>query len=84
MLKTLGSFLIVEEMRRGKHPQKAAEEVIRRLRKYPKDAADNQIGYVVLDKRGRHGAYSLHPGFNYAIFQRDENIVKEAGSLFLK
>ncbi len=85
VLKTLGSFLIVEEMRRGKHPQKAAEEVIRRLaRKYPKDAADNQIGYVVLDKRGRHGAYSLHPGFNYAIFQRDENIVKEAGSLFLK
>lgn len=85
VLKTLGSFLIVEEMRRGKHPQKAAEEVIRRLaRKYPKEVAENQIGYVVLDKKGRHGAFSLHPGFNYTIFQRDKNIVHEANSLFLK
>lgn len=85
VLKTLGSFLIVEEMRRGKHPQKAAEEVIRRLaRKYPKDVAENQIGYVALDKKGRHGAFSLHPGFNYTIFQQDKNIVYEANSLFLK
>lgn len=83
VLKTLGSFLIVEEMRRGKHPQKAAEEVIRRLaRKYPRQAAENQVGYVVLDKKGRHGAFSLHPGFNYALFQRNENITHEAGSLF--
>lgn len=85
VLKTLGTFLIVEEMRRGKHPQKAAEEVIRRLaRKYPKAAEVNQIGYVALDKRGRHGAFSLHPGFNYALFQSGANSVAEAGSLFSK
>ena len=85
VLKTLGSFLIVEEMRRGKHPQKAAETVIQRLaRKYPKDVAENQIGYVALDKKGRHGAFSLHPGFNYALFRRDQNIVFEANSLFVK
>lgn len=85
VLKTLGSFLIVEEIRRGKHPQKAAETVIKRLaQKYPKEAAENQVGYVALDKKGRHGAYSLHPGFNYALYQREQNIVSEAGSLFLK
>ncbi|MCC6459960.1 MAG: N(4)-(beta-N-acetylglucosaminyl)-L-asparaginase [Saprospiraceae bacterium] len=85
VLRTLGSFLIVEEMRRGKHPQKAAEEVIRRLaRKYPKDCADNQVGYVVLDRKGRHGAYSLHPGFNYSLYQGGQNLVVEAGSLFAK
>lgn len=85
VLKTLGTFLLVEEMRRGKHPQKAAEAVIRRLaRKYPKAAEENQIGYVALDKRGRHGAFSLHPGFNYALFQGGANKVAEAGSLFSK
>lgn len=85
VLKTLGSFLIVEEIRRGKHPQKAAETVIKRLaQKYPKEAAENQVGYVALDKKGRHGAYSLHPGFNYALFQQEQNTVFEAGSLFLK
>ncbi len=85
VLKTLGTFLIVEEMRRGKHPQAAAEIVIRRLaQKYPEQAEHNQIGYVVLDKKGRHGAYSLHPGFNCALYQRGENIVVEADSLFKK
>lgn len=85
VLKTLGSFLIVEEIRRGQHPQKAAETVIKRLaQKYPKEAAENQVGYVALDKKGRYGAYSLHPGFNYALYQREQNIVSEAGSLFLK
>lgn len=85
VLKTLGSFLIVEEIRRGKHPQKAVETVIKRLaQKYPKDAAENQVGYVALDKKGRHGAYSLQPGFNYALYQREQNLVFEAGSLFIK
>ncbi|MBK8922283.1 MAG: N(4)-(beta-N-acetylglucosaminyl)-L-asparaginase [Saprospirales bacterium] len=85
VLKTLGSFLIVEEMRRGKHPQKAAEEAIRRLaRKYPQQSEKNQVGYIALDNRGRHGAFSLHPGFNYALFQQAANQVLEAGSYFNK
>lgn len=83
VLRTLGSFLVVEEMRRGKHPQKAAEEVIRRLaRKYPKQTQENQVGFVVLDKKGRHGAYSLHTGFNYALYQDGKNEVFEAASLW--
>lgn len=83
VLKTLGSFLLVEEMRRGKHPQKAAETVVRRLaQKYPKAAAENQVGYVAIDRKGRYGAFSLQPGFNYSVYQRDQNLVFEAGSLF--
>lgn len=83
VLKTLGSFLIVEEMRRGKHPQKAAEAVIRRLaQKYPKEARENQVCYVVVDRKGRHGAFSLQSGFNYALYQGGVNAVHEAGSLF--
>ncbi|MFN0013773.1 MAG: N(4)-(beta-N-acetylglucosaminyl)-L-asparaginase [Saprospiraceae bacterium] len=85
VLKTLGSFLLVEEMRRGKHPQRAAEEVVRRLaRKYPKDALENQVGYVAIDKKGRHGAYGLQKGFNYAIFQNGQNQVFEADYFFKK
>lgn len=83
VLKTLGSFLIVEEMRRGRHPQKAAETAIRRIaQKYPKQARENQVGFIALDRRGRHGAYSLQPGFNYALFQAGQNRVFEAASLF--
>ncbi|TNE57823.1 MAG: glycosylasparaginase [Bacteroidetes bacterium] len=85
VLKTLGTFHVVEEMRRGKHPQKAAEIAIRRLaHKYPKEASQNQVGYVVLDKKGRHGAYSLQPGFNYALYRGGVNQAFEADSYFTK
>jgi len=85
VLKTLGSFLIVEEMRRGKHPQKAVETAIRRIaRKYPKEARENQVAFVALDRRGQHGAFSLQPGFNYTLFQAGQNRAYDAGSLFAR
>ena len=65
VLRTLGSFLVVEEMRRGAHPQKAVETTIRRIaRKYPEQVKDNQVGFIALDKKGRHGGFGIHKGFN--------------------
>ena len=85
VLRTLGSFLVVEEMRRGAHPQKAVETAVKRIaRKYAKEVQDAQVGFVALDKKGRFGAYGIHPGFNYAVYQRGENKVYEAGSLMDK
>jgi len=85
VLRTLGSFLVVEEMRRGAHPQKAVETAVKRIaRKYPEEVKENQVGFIALDKRGRHGAFGIHKGFNYALYQRGENKVFEAESLFLK
>ena len=82
VLRTLGSFLVVEEMRRGAHPQKAAETAIKRIvKKYPAQSEDAQVAFVVLDRKGRHGAYSIHTGFNYALYQHGVNRVIEAGSL---
>jgi N4-(beta-N-acetylglucosaminyl)-L-asparaginase len=83
VLRTLGSFLVVEEMRRGKSPQKAVETVIKRIAaKYPQQAKENQIGFIALDKRGRVGGYALQAGFNYAVFQNGVNKVFEAGHLY--
>lgn len=85
VLRTLGSFLVVEEMRRGAHPQEAAETAVRRIaRKYAEQVKEAQVGFIAVDKLGRHGAYSIHPGFNYAIYQRGENKVIETASLFPK
>jgi len=82
VLRTLGSFLVVEEMRRGAHPQTAVETAVKRIsRKYSSIVQDAQVGFIAVDKRGRHGAYSLHPGFNYVLYQRELNQVLEAGSL---
>jgi isoaspartyl peptidase/L-asparaginase-like protein (Ntn-hydrolase superfamily) len=85
VLRTLGSFLVVEEMRRGAHPQKAVETAVKRIaKKYPEQTKDAQVGFVALDKKGRHGAFAIHPGFNYVLYQNGENKVFEAGSLMGK
>ena len=70
VLKTLGSFLVVELMRQGKSPQEACEEaVLRIVRK--QDYQDFQIGYLAINKKGEQGAFCIQPGFNYAV--HDEN-----------
>lgn len=84
VLRTVGSFLVVEEMRRGKHPQKAVETAVKRIvSKYPELSKDAQVAFIALDRKGRHGAYSIHPGFNYVLYQNGENRVIE-GESFLK
>jgi N4-(beta-N-acetylglucosaminyl)-L-asparaginase len=83
LLRTLGSFLVVEEMRRGKSPQKAIITVLKRIAaKYPEQARENQIGFVALDKKGRYGAYALQAGYQYAVYQNGENKVFDSDYLF--
>jgi N4-(beta-N-acetylglucosaminyl)-L-asparaginase len=79
VLRTLGSFLVVEEMRRGAHPQKAAETAVKRIaRKYALEIKDAQVGFIAVDKQGRHGAFAIHKGFNFALYQEGKNNVYEA------
>ena len=79
VLKTLGSFLVVELMRQGATPQEACEEAIARIVKN-QDYKDMQIGYLAINKEGEHGAYAVHPGFNYAINQNEKNILIDSDS----
>lgn len=72
VLKTLGSFLVVELMKQGASPQEACEEAISRIIKN-QNYKDMQIGYLAINKEGEHGAYAVHPWFNYALYQNGEN-----------
>ena len=73
VLKTVGSFLIVELMRNGMSPQQACEEAIRRIvRKNPKHK-DFQVAYIALNKKGETGAYCIHPGFSMMKYENGEN-----------
>ncbi|TAJ09166.1 glycosylasparaginase [Marinilabiliaceae bacterium JC017] len=73
MMKTLGSFLIVEFMRQGRTPQEAVEEAIRRIVKKVPDYQKFQTGYLAVNKEGEVGAYCIHKGFNYALYVNGEN-----------
>lgn len=76
MLKTLSSFLIVEEMRRGATPQEACETAVRRIaNKFPEqvEQLNAQAGLLALSLDGHHGAYGLRSNYSYAIYQHGEN-----------
>ena len=74
VLKTVGSFLIVELMRQGKKPQEACEIAIGRIVNKPgKDFKNFQVGYIAVNKQGETGAYSIHEWFSYNIYKDKEN-----------
>lgn len=78
VLKTLGSFLIVELMRYGLTPQEACKEAIRRILDKIRGAHNDQVGYLAINKNGEHGAYSIKPTFPYALYQNGENKILES------
>ncbi len=81
VLKTCGSFLIVELMRQGRSPQEACEEGVKRIAAKLKDYEQYQVGFLAINKAGEHGAYAILKGFNYAINQGDETKVFESDFL---
>ena len=74
VVKTVGSFLVVELMRQGKSPQDACEEAINRIVSKPNSDYKNfQVGYIAVNKQGETGSFSIHKGFSMTINQDGED-----------
>ena len=74
VVKTVGSFLVVELMRQGKSPQEACEEAINRIVNKPNsNYKDFQVGYIAINKKGETGSYSIHQWFSMTKFQGEVN-----------
>ncbi len=72
VIRTVGSFLVVELMRQGLSPQNACREAVERIvKKKPEIAKRIQVGFLALTKNGEYGAYSLQKGFSYAVCDKD-------------
>ena len=80
VVRTVGSFLIVELMRQGKSPQEACEEGVKRIMEKNKDKQDFQIGFLAINKKGETGGYCIHPGFSYSMYTEEGQINHPAGS----
>ncbi|QIP11814.1 N(4)-(beta-N-acetylglucosaminyl)-L-asparaginase [Spirosoma aureum] len=79
VMRTCGSFLVVELMRQGRTPQQACEEAALRIVK-KQDYKDIQVGFLAVNKQGETGAFSIQPGFNYTISQNKQTKVLDARS----
>lgn len=84
VMKTLGSFLVVELMRNGAGAQQACEKAIKRIVDKVPDHKKYQIGLLALSKTGEIGAYSIQPGFNYALYAEGENKLYSSESYYKK
>ena len=73
VLKTVGSYLIVELIRQGKSPQEACELAILRIIEKTPNFEDFQVGYIAVNKKGETGAYSIHEGFTATTYQDQKN-----------
>ena len=70
-------------MRQGMNPQEACEEAVNRI-VTKQDYKNMQVGYIAIDKMGNYGAYSIHPGFNYALYLNDKNEMHDSKSFVNK
>ena len=82
VLKTLGSFLVVEFMRNGKSPQEACEAAVMRIVHKLPENKKFQVGYIAVNKNGETGAYSLQNGFNYALYKNGKNRMVDSKSYY--
>lgn len=80
VVRTVGSFLIVELMRQGKSPQEACEEGVKRIIAKNRNKQDFQIGFIAINKNGETGAYCIHPGFTYRTYTDEGHINNPSGS----
>jgi len=73
VIKTTGSFLVVELMRQGYDPTVACEEALNRVIKAHNGNPDFQIGYIALRKDGQIGSACLKWSFEYALYRGGVN-----------
>ena len=82
VIKTVGSFLIVELMRQGKSPQQACEEGVKRIMNKNKGRSDFQIGFLAINKQGETGGYCVHPGFSYSQYTNEGQTEQTVASFY--
>lgn len=78
VMKTLGTFLVVELMRNGMSPAKACEEAVKRIAKKIPNYENHQIGYIALNTKGEYGSFCIQPGFNFAVKTNDKTELEDA------
>jgi N4-(beta-N-acetylglucosaminyl)-L-asparaginase len=78
VIKTCGSFLVVEGMRQGLAPKEAVKRALERIIKRHQGKPTFQVAFIALSKEGEIGAMSLQKGFQYALASGGKNELIDA------
>ena len=80
VVKTVGSFLVVELMRQGMSPQEACENAVNRIVSSNSQKNKFQVAYIAMNKNGEVGSFSIEPGFTYMDYINGKNEEIKTGS----
>lgn len=67
VMRFCGSFMVVEFMRQGMHPQEACLKAIERIYQLDGRGVDMAINFIALDRKGRFGAAGSGKDFPYSV-----------------
>ena len=82
VMKTCGSFLVVELMRQGFSAMEACNEAVNRIVKQEGGKTKLQVGYIALGKDGSIGYASIQEGFQYALYKNGNNKLFDVKGIF--
>ena len=80
VVKTVGSFLVVELMRQGMSPQEACENAVNRIVSSNSQKNKFQVADIAMNKNGEVGSFSIEPGFTYMDYVNGKNEEIKTGS----
>lgn len=83
VIRVAGASSVVGLMRGGLTPEEACKKMIERIVAIKKDKVkDIQVAFLAISHRGEIGAFSIHPGFTFALRSEDAEELKKANSWF--
>lgn len=71
VMRYCGTFLVVELMRQGMHPQEACVEAVKRIARLDPKGYDLSISFLAIDRQGRFGGVGTGTDFEYAVTTKD-------------
>lgn len=78
VIRTCGSHLVVENMRRGDDPESACKKAVQRIVEKNDSVENVQVGFIAVNKQGQFGGYSIQEGFNFAVYESGTNRLIDA------
>lgn len=78
VIRTSGSHLVVESMRRGDSPERACQRAVERIVQKNDSLEGIQVGYIAVNKKGEFGGYSIQKGFDFAVYESGKNRLVDA------
>ncbi len=79
VIRIAGSHTVVELMRQGKSPKEACKLAVERIIKKHKNIKGVQVGFLAMNNKGEVGGYSVYKGFNYALKDKSNEKMVDAG-----